>query len=70
LFVGIELGDGSAPAAGAAARVAVAALKRGVLVLPAGESSEVLELTPAVTLTDAQADHAVEVLVSAIREAL
>jgi 4-aminobutyrate aminotransferase/(S)-3-amino-2-methylpropionate transaminase len=68
LFVGIELGDGSAP--GAAARVAVAALERGVLVLPAGESSEVLELTPAVTLTDAQADHAVEVLVSAIREAL
>lgn len=70
LLVGIELLAGDAPAAGAAARVAGRALTRGVLVLPAGDAGEVVELTPPVTLTEAQVDHAVEVLVSATREAL
>jgi 4-aminobutyrate aminotransferase/(S)-3-amino-2-methylpropionate transaminase len=70
LLIGLELLDGDSPAAGAAARVAGAALKRGVLALPAGDAGEVVELTPPVTLTEAQVDHAVEVLVSAIREAL
>jgi 4-aminobutyrate aminotransferase-like enzyme len=69
LLVGIELG-GAEPAAGAAASVAGAALRKGVLVLPAGEAGEVVELTPPVTLTEAQVDHALEVLVSATREAL
>lgn len=69
LLIGIELGGADA-GEGAAARVAIAALRRGVLVLPAGERGEVLELAPPVVLTDAQADHAVEVLVSAIEEVL
>ena len=70
LLIGIELagGQGSSTAAGAAARVAVAALKRGLIVLPAGDHGQVVELTPAVALTDEQADHATEVLVSAIGE--
>jgi 4-aminobutyrate aminotransferase-like enzyme len=51
-------------------RVAEAALARGVLVLPAGDAGEVVELTPPLTLTETQSDHAVEVLVGSIREAL
>jgi len=70
LFVGVQLAAGGPGTAAPAARVAAAALREGVLVLPAGEEGEVLELAPPVTLTDAQADHAVEVLVRAIeREA-
>lgn len=63
LLVGIEL---AADRPGPAARVAVEALKRGVIVLPAGDEGQVVELTPSVALTDEQADHAVEVLVQAI----
>jgi 4-aminobutyrate aminotransferase-like enzyme len=70
LLIGIELGVPGPRGAGAAVRVAAAALRRGLLVLPAGERGEVVELTPPVTLTDEQMDHAVEVLVSATREAL
>jgi len=66
LLIGIELLAREAPAA----RVAGAALRRGVMVLPAGEGGEVVELTPPIVLTDEQTDHAVEVLVSAIEEAL
>jgi 4-aminobutyrate aminotransferase-like enzyme len=63
LLLGIELeAMGSAPAA----KVAAAALKEGVIVLPAGDEGQVVELTPSVALTDEQADHAVEVLVRAI----
>jgi 4-aminobutyrate aminotransferase-like enzyme len=68
LLIGIELGRPGAPAAGAAARVAGAALREGVLVLPAGDDGEVVELTPPVVTTTGQADQAVEVLVSAIEE--
>jgi len=63
LLIGIEL---AADRPGPAARVAVEALKQGVIVLPAGDQGEVVELTPSVALTDEQADHAVEVLVKAI----
>ncbi len=68
LLLGIELvsGDRSALPAGAAARVAVAALREGVIVLPAGDVGQVVELTPSVALTDEQADYAVEALVKAI----
>jgi 4-aminobutyrate aminotransferase/(S)-3-amino-2-methylpropionate transaminase len=66
-LVGIELAQAEGRG-GVAARVAVAALRRGVLVLPAGDAGEVVELTPPVVLTEAQADHAVEVLVRAIEE--
>jgi 4-aminobutyrate aminotransferase-like enzyme len=70
LLIGIELRARGGAAEGVAAKVATTALRNGLLVLPAGESGEVLELTPPVALTDEQADHAVEVLVSAIEEAL
>jgi 4-aminobutyrate aminotransferase-like enzyme len=63
LLLGIEL-NSETPAP--AARVAVAALQEGVIVLPAGDEGQVVELTPSVALTDEQADHAVEVLVKAI----
>jgi 4-aminobutyrate aminotransferase-like enzyme len=67
LLIGIELtSDGASPTAGPAVRVAVAALKEGVIVLPAGDAGQVVELTPSVALTDEQADYAVEVLVKAI----
>ncbi|HUF76717.1 MAG TPA: aspartate aminotransferase family protein [Longimicrobiales bacterium] len=69
LLIGVELAA-SASAPAAAARVAGAALRRGLMVLPAGERGEVVELTPPVTLTEEQAEHAVEVLVSATGEAL
>ena len=72
LLIGIELvaGDGATPAAGAAARAATAALTRGVLVLPAGDFGQVLELTPAVVLTDEQAGYSVEALGCAIEDVL
>ncbi|MGD2047532.1 MAG: aspartate aminotransferase family protein, partial [Gemmatimonadota bacterium] len=71
LLVGIELveKDGAAPAAGAAAKVASIALREGLLVLPAGESGQVIELTPALGVTDEQIDFGVEVLVRALDQA-
>ena len=71
LLVGIELveSDSTAPAEGAAAQVAATALQRGLLVLPAGEVSQVVELTPAVVVTDEQIDFAVDVLLAALEGA-
>jgi len=68
LFLGVEMvdRDGATPAAGAGARAATESLSRGLLVLPAGEQGQVVELTPALTLTDPQIDFAVEELVRAI----
>lgn len=68
LLLAIELVEdgGARPAVGAGARVATTALEQGLLVLPAGEHGQVVELTPALTLTDEQIDFAVEVLVDAI----
>jgi 4-aminobutyrate aminotransferase-like enzyme len=82
LLLGIELGGGREPregrqqarsyaessANGAGARVALGALRRGVIVLPAGDVGQVVELTPAVTLTDAQIDYAVDALADAVEE--
>jgi 4-aminobutyrate aminotransferase-like enzyme len=71
LMLGVELVDGDAgsePADGRAAEVAVRALAEGVLVLPAGDRSHVVELTPPVTLTDEQMEAAVDVLARAVRE--
>jgi 4-aminobutyrate aminotransferase len=53
---------------GAGARVALGALRRGVIVLPAGDFGQVVELTPAVTLTDEQIEYAVDALASAVGE--
>jgi 4-aminobutyrate aminotransferase-like enzyme len=62
LFIGIEL------APGAGARVAVAALARGLLLLPAGGEGEVVELSPPLTIAEEQLDYAVRELVGVIRE--
>lgn len=68
LLLGVEMrSSDDEPLPGAGARVAVAALARGVLVLPAGEVGHVVELAPPFVLTGEQANHGVEVLVDVIR---
>jgi 4-aminobutyrate aminotransferase-like enzyme len=62
LLIGIELA-----AAGSAVAVAERALQAGLIVLPAGERGEVLELAPPAVLTEAQADHAVDAVVERVR---
>lgn len=68
LFVGIELADpatgGAAPGSGA--RVATAALARGLLVLPAGEAGEVVELAPPAVLTEKQIEWAAGALAETV----
>ena len=72
LLIGVELGfeDGGPPAAGVGARVAEAALRRGLLVLPAGAQGEVVEIAPAAVTTEPQIDFGIDGLVEAIEEAL
>ena len=69
LLIGIELvePDGTTPLVGAAAQVANSAMKAGVLVLPAGDLGQVVELAPPVVLTADQEVYAVDVLENAIR---
>ena len=62
LLIGIELAD-----AGAAVTLSERALAAGLIVLPAGERGDVLELAPPATLTEAQADHAMDALTEVIR---
>jgi 4-aminobutyrate aminotransferase-like enzyme len=68
LLLGIELGDagGRPGGTGDGGRVAEALLAAGVLVLPAGPSGNVVEVTPSVYLTTDQVAHAVEALATAI----
>jgi 4-aminobutyrate aminotransferase/(S)-3-amino-2-methylpropionate transaminase len=66
LLIGIELGGRDAASAGS--RVAMAALRHGLIVLPAGDEGQVVELTPGVTLSDEQIDYAVDALAGAIEE--
>ncbi|NNL31071.1 MAG: aspartate aminotransferase family protein [Gemmatimonadetes bacterium] len=70
LLVGIDLveADGRTPAPLAGVRVARRALAEGLLVLPAGDVGNVVELTPPVTLADEQVSFVVEVLGRIIRE--
>lgn len=67
LMLGVELRQrgGAAPGAGAAAR----ALEEGLIVLPAGAAGEVVELTPPATLTRAELERGLQVLVRVIRSA-
>lgn len=68
LLVGIEIRDGAGdPVAGAGARVAETALGEGVLLLPAGDTGAVVELSPPAVLTDEQEDAALEVVIPAVR---
>ncbi len=67
LMIGIELADDAlVPLAGAAVRAAEAAMARGVLVLPAGAQGHVLEVTPPVSMTDAQVAFAIDAVVEAV----
>jgi 4-aminobutyrate aminotransferase-like enzyme len=62
LLIGIELA-----AAGSAVAIAERALRAGLILLPAGERGEVLELAPPAVLTETQADHAVDAAVERVR---
>lgn len=68
LLLGIELGDASGRPGGAGdgGRVAEALLAAGVLVLPAGPSGNVVEVTPSVYLTPDQVAHSVEAIAESI----
>ncbi len=70
LLLGVALGEGpeGRPSPGRAATVAEAALREGFLLLPSGELSDVLELTPPVCLTDEQVEAALDVLERAVQE--
>jgi 4-aminobutyrate aminotransferase-like enzyme len=72
LFIGVEFRHPStrAPLKGAAVRAANRALQEGILVLPAGERSQVLELSPPLTVTENQLEWAVPRLANAIGAAL
>ncbi|MFQ5537654.1 MAG: aspartate aminotransferase family protein [Gemmatimonadota bacterium] len=71
LMVGIELGTDADPdGAGMGAAVARAALRSGVLLLPAGSRSQVVELTPPVCLTREQTAYGVEATAASVADAL
>ncbi len=65
LMLGVELGENLVRAPGVA--VAERALAAGLIVLPAGERGEVVELTPPAILTDAELEDGLAILVRAIR---
>jgi len=68
MMLGIEVADPGTggPLAGGGVRVAEEALRRGVLVLPAGDSGEVVELTPPVVIGRDQLEVATDVLEQAL----
>jgi 4-aminobutyrate aminotransferase-like enzyme len=70
LLLGIELASphGEASWPDGAAAVAAAALREGMIVLPAGERGEVVELAPPAVLTEKQTDWAVKALARIIRD--
>lgn len=71
LLIGLELRDADGgPRPGAGAAVAGRMLGRGWLVLPAGETGAVLELSPPAVLTDDQVAAAVRAIEKAVREEL
>jgi len=71
LLIGIELcAEDGGSVAGSGAEVAEAALRRGLLVLPAGGQGEVVELAPPAVSTEAQIDFGITCLVETISEVL
>lgn len=70
LLLGVEFGTRGGRAVGAGARVARAALRRGVIALPAGDDGHVLELTPPIGLTGPQVRTSVAALAEAIEEVM
>jgi 4-aminobutyrate aminotransferase/(S)-3-amino-2-methylpropionate transaminase len=70
LLLGFDvLNSEGRPEPGGAVDLAERLVRRGVLVLPAGPAGATLELTPPVTLTDAQIAFAVEAIGAALDEA-
>jgi len=63
LFLGIEL-----TRAGSATEVMLDALRAGLLILPAGDRGEVIELTPPLTTTRAQLDWAANTLIELVQK--
>ncbi len=69
LLLGFTMIDDAGVAVpGAGFEVAKAALRRGLILLPAGDAGEVVELSPPVVLTDVQIAFSVEALVASVRE--
>ena len=66
LLIGIETG----PTGGAGVAITTAALKRGLLVLPAGARGEVVEIAPPAVVTEAQVEFGIECLGDVMREEL
>ncbi len=63
LMIGIDLGEH-----GSAVSLAKAALRQGILVLPAGRRGHVVQLAPPADLTDPQADFAIDALCGLVEE--
>ena len=71
LLIGVELcSEDGGPAPGGGARVAESALRKGLLVLPAGRQGEVVEIAPPALSVEAQVDFGITCLVETISEAL
>ena len=72
LFIGVDLRspDDQRPLKGGAARAARIALKEGILVLPAGASGHVVELSPPLVVTEEQIEWAVPRLAKVIGAAV
>jgi 4-aminobutyrate aminotransferase/(S)-3-amino-2-methylpropionate transaminase len=70
LLIGVELRDPESgqPWRNGAAQVSVRALKKGILVLPAGAQGHVLELSPPLTVGFEQLEWAVPQLAAALQE--
>jgi 4-aminobutyrate aminotransferase/(S)-3-amino-2-methylpropionate transaminase len=67
LFIGIELcATTGEPLAGGAVRVAEAALRKGLLVLPAGKVGEVVEITPPAVSNEKQIDFGIACLLELV----
>jgi 4-aminobutyrate aminotransferase/(S)-3-amino-2-methylpropionate transaminase len=67
LMVGVELRDRDGnPATPTGLRIVQAMLRRGFIVLPEGEHSEVISFTPPLTITKAQLSESVDALAEAL----
>lgn len=67
LMLGVELRKDGCP--GPAVEVAGRLLERGLIVLPAGEEGEVVELTPPATLASEELEKGLAILAAAVRSA-
>lgn len=69
LMIGVEFCDeDGGPAVGRGVRVAEAALREGLILLPAGHAGHVVELTPPVELTEEQTRYAIRTLGGLVRD--